>query len=76
MRLIANAAGFALVLTAFPALAEDVKPNDAQIAISPTRRERSTLKQRNWRSRSPRTRRCGTSRRTWFATTQRSTTRR
>ena len=32
MRLIANAAGFALVLTAFPALAEDAKPNDAQIA--------------------------------------------
>ena len=32
MRLIASAAGFALVLTAFPALAEDAKPNDAQIA--------------------------------------------
>jgi putative membrane protein len=32
MRLIANAAGFAFVLTAFPALAEDAKPNDAQIA--------------------------------------------
>ena len=32
MRLIANAAGFALVWTAFPALAEDAKPNDAQIA--------------------------------------------
>lgn len=32
MRFIAIAAGFALALTAYPALAEDAKPNDAQIA--------------------------------------------
>jgi putative membrane protein len=32
MRLIANAAGFALVLTALPTWAEEAKPNDAQIA--------------------------------------------
>ena len=32
MRYVATAAGFALALTAFPALAEDAKPNDAQIA--------------------------------------------
>ena len=32
MRYIATAAGFALALTAAPALAEDAKPNDAQIA--------------------------------------------
>jgi putative membrane protein len=32
MRIVATAAGFAIALTAFPALAEDAKPNDAQIA--------------------------------------------
>ena len=32
MRFIATAAGFALALMAAPALAEDAKPNDAQIA--------------------------------------------
>jgi putative membrane protein len=32
MRFIATAAGFASALTAYPALAEDAKPNDAQIA--------------------------------------------
>jgi putative membrane protein len=32
MRFIATAAGFALALMAYPALAEDAKPNDAQIA--------------------------------------------
>ena len=32
MRFIATAAGFALALTAYPAIAEDAKPNDAQIA--------------------------------------------
>ena len=32
MRFIATAAGFAWALTAYPALAEDAKPNDAQIA--------------------------------------------
>jgi putative membrane protein len=32
MRLVATAAGFALALTSIAALAEDAKPNDAQIA--------------------------------------------
>src|SRR6516164_4219385 len=32
MRFVATAAGFALALTSVPALAEDAKPNDAQIA--------------------------------------------
>jgi putative membrane protein len=32
MRLLGATAAFALALTAFPALAEDAKPNDAQIA--------------------------------------------
>ena len=32
MRFVATAAGFALALTSVPALAEDARPNDAQIA--------------------------------------------
>src|SRR5262245_27708649 len=32
MRFVATAAGFALVLASVPALADDAKPNDAQIA--------------------------------------------
>ena len=75
MRLVVTAAGFALALTSIPALAEDAKPNDAEIAHIAYTAGAIDIKAANWRCRSPRTKRCEISRRTWFMTIRRSTIR-